>query len=241
LAQIEAQGHLYVAEGARDYNAQLKWKAKIQSIDDSFKRLSIWPLIEAGEFGSISHSEVGADDLSLSQGRLHDYISGLVDKLPEGVQKAGNLALIGKDTALFKGLAKSVEYGDFLGKAMQYDHYVNKKGFTSKEALARITEEYVNFDRLPGRARGYLDQMGLMWFMNFKLRTTKVALSMLRENPLQALMGSMLPTHEYGVGTPFSDNIVAKAFSGHLGYSLGPGMMLHAPMLNPVAHVLGRL
>jgi len=48
--------------------------------------------------------------------------------------------------------------------------------------LARITEEYVNFDRLPGRSRGYLDEMGMMWFFNFKLRTTKVALSMLREN-----------------------------------------------------------
>ena len=193
--------------------------------------------------GAISHSDQPHEDSTLTGGKLHDYMDGLVDKLPKGVQTAGRYALVTKDTALFKGLQKAVEYGDFLGKAIQYDHYINKKGLTSEQALARITEEYVNFDKLPGRARGYLDSMGLMWFMNFKLRTTKVALSMIRENPVHALLGSMVPHQLPGLGSfgdPFSDNIAAKAFSGHLGYSLGPAMMLHAPMLNPTLHVLSK-
>lgn len=241
LALMKAEGQLRAAVGAQDFTAQLKLKNKIEAINDRFTRLSIWPLIKAGEFGSISHSDMSKDDQMLTGGRLHDYVDKQISKLPKAVQNAGDLALIGKDTALFQGLAKSVEYGDFLGKAIQYDHYVNKKGFTEKQALARITEEYVNFDRLPGRSRGYLDEMGMMWFFNFKLRTTKVALSMLRENPLQALIGTMMPAHQLGLGTPFADNIVSKTFAGHLGYSLGPGMMLHSPMLNPLAHVLGKL
>lgn len=244
LEKIETEGQLRVAEGAQDFNAQRKLKARIQSIDDGFRRLSIWPLIEAGEFGAISHMDISRDDVQLMQGKLHEYISGLVDRLPQSVQNAGRYAWIGKDTALFQGLAKTVEYGDFLGKALQYDNLVNKKGLSQKEALGKITEEYVNFDRLPGRSRGYLESMGLMWFMNFKLRSTKVALSMIRENPLQALIGSMMPMHHSPVGnlgTPIQDNVISKAFSGTLGYSLGPGMMFHAPMLHPVGHLLGKL
>lgn len=244
LEKIEAEGLLRVAESNKDFNAQRKLKAKIQSIDDGFRRLSIWPLIEAGEFGAVSHMDISRDDVQLVQGKLHEYITGLVDKLPTSAKNAGRYAYITQDTALFRGLAKSVEYGDFLGKALQYDHWVNKKGFSQKDALAKITEEYVNFDRLPGRSRGYVESIGLAWFMNFKIRSTKVALAMIRENPLQALLGSFMPVHKTpwgNIGTPIQDNIVSKAFQGVLGYSLGPGMMFHSPMIHPVGQVLGKI
>lgn len=244
LEKIETEGLLRVAESNKDFNAQRKLKAKIQSIDDGFRRMSIWPLIEAGEFGAVSHLDVSRDDVHLMQGKLHEFITGLVDKLPTSVQNAGRYAYMTKDTALFRGLAKSVEYGDFLGKAMQYDHLVKNKGLSQKEALAKITEEYVNFDRLPGRARGYTESMGLLWFMNFKIRSTKVALAMIRENPLRALMSTAMPIHRMpwgNIGTPIQDNIVAKALQGVLGYSVGPGMMFHSPMLHPVGQLLGRI
>jgi len=43
------------------------------------------------------------------------------------------------------------------------------------------------------------------------------------------------------LGSPIQDNLVTKAFHGTLGYSLGPGMMLHAPILHPAVHLLGKL
>ena len=101
--------------------------------------------------------------------------------------------------------------------------------------MARITEEFVNYDRLPGRFRGYLEQMGMLWFYNFKLRSSKVAISMMRNNPIHALMSNFMPVPDvFGpVGSPLEDNFLAKAVSDTLGYSIGPGMGFRAPTMNP--------
>lgn len=232
IRQVDAEAEL---RASKTTNEKLKLEAEIQSLKDAQRRLTIWPLIEAGEFTAISDVGITHDDIDLSQGRWHQYIEKQVDKLPEAVRNAGRYAYITKDTALFQGLQKAVQYGDFLAKAIMYDDMVIRQKKTPAEAMARITEEFVNYDRLPGRFRGYLEQMGMLWFYNFKLRSTKVAASMLRNNPIHALMSSFMPVLDVlgPVGSPISDNIVSKAMHGSLGYSMGPGMGFNAPTMNP--------
>ena len=211
------------------------------AIEDSFKRLSIYPLIKAGELSSISNAAtVTPDDVKLTSGKIHTFMEGLVNKLPPSLTNVGRYALITKDTALYQGLHKSVEYGDFLAKALLYDDLTQRKGMSHQDAIGRVTDEFVNYDRLPGRFRGYLEKMGLLWFYNFKLRSAKVAMSMIRNNPVHTLLASAAPIpHLFGsVGLPTSDNIVTKLFSGQLGYSFGMGQTFHAPMLNPYVHIL---
>lgn len=69
-------------------------------------------------------------------------------KLPEGVQTAGRYVFVAKDTAMFQGLQKAVEYGDFLAKAILYDDLVQRQKKPKDVALGQITEEFVNYDRL---------------------------------------------------------------------------------------------
>lgn len=232
LRQVDAEAELRAAVGT---NAVLKLEAEIQSLKDAQRRLTIWPLIEAGEFTAISDVGVMHDDVDLSQGRWQEYIEKQVSKLPESIRNAGRYAYITKDTALFQGLQKAVQYGDFLAKAIMYDELVLRKGKPPAEAMAMITEEFINYDRLPGRFRGYLEQIGLLWFYNFKLRSTKVAASMLRNNPVHAFVSGLMPVPAmFGpIGSPIEDNFLTKAVSGTLGYSMGPGMGLRAPALNP--------
>ena len=212
-----------------------KLEAEMQSIKDSHRRMSIWPLIEAGEFSSISDGTLTHEDLSLTEGRLSEYIEKMVDRLPAKVRDLGRYAVISRDTALFQALQRSVEYGDFLAKAVLYDHLTKRKKLSQKDALARITEEYVNYDRLPGRSRGYAESMGVFWFWNFKIRSTKVALSMLRNNPVHALLANAVPhpTMFGSVGSPLEDNIFTMAADGSLDWSMGPGMGLRSPSLLP--------
>lgn len=232
LRQVDAEAELRAAVGT---NAVLKLEAEIQSLKDAQRRLTIWPLIEAGEFTAISDVGVMHDDVDLSQGRWHEFIEKQVDKLPDAIRNAGRYAYITKDTALFQGLQKAVQYGDFLAKSIMFDDLVLRKGMKPDAAMAMITEEFVNYDRLPGRFRGYMEQVGLLWFYNFKLRSTKVAASMLRNNPVHALVTSLLPVPDvFGpVGSPIEDNFLTKAMGGTLGYSIGPGMGLRAPSMNP--------
>lgn len=219
-----------MALGSKDTNQRQKLEARIQAIEDSWKRLSIWPLLAAGEFGSITDAGISRDEILLSEGKLQAYIEAKTEKLPPMLQRAGKWALITKDTALFQGLQKSMEYGDFLAKAIMYDHHV-AKGKTKAEALGEITDEFVNYDRHPGRIRGYAEDLGLAWFYNYKLRIAKTAFNMIRKDPLRValLAGMGLP----GMELPVTENVFAKAIEGSLGHSLGPGMLFSAPGLNP--------
>lgn len=232
LRQVDAEAEL---RAATNPNQIRKLKAEIQSITDSHKRLSIWPLLEAGEFSSIADAGIGRDDILITEGKLHEYMDKLADKLPKSVRTAGRYALITKDTALFQGIQKTVEYSDFIAKAIIYDELTQRKGKTREEALGRVTEEFVNYDRLPGRFRGYMESVGLMWFYNFKIRSAKVAVSMIRNNPVHAAMAMLAPTPTMfgNVGLPIQDNIFSIAAKGGLDYSWGFGQGLRAHNLNP--------
>lgn len=231
--QIEVEAELRAAVG--NVVAERRLKAEWQSIQDGHKRLSIWPLIQASEFSSISDAQVSREDLNLTQGRLAEFIEGAVNKLPAPIATMGRYGLITKDTALFKALQKSVEYGDFLAKAILFDDLTKRKQMSKKEALGRITEEFVNYDRLSGRFRATLENLGLLWFYNFKLRTTKVALSTIRNNPLHALLAMAVPAPEMfgSVGLPILDNVFSKSADGSLVFSIGPGQGFSALGLNP--------
>lgn len=232
LRQVDAEAEL---RAATNPNQIRKLKAEIQSITDSHKRMSIWPLLEAGEFSSIADAGIGRDDILITEGKLHEYMEKLADKLPKSVRTAGRYALITKDTALFQGIQKTVEYSDFIAKAIIYDELTQRKGKTREEALGRVTEEFINYDRLPGRFRGYMESVGLMWFYNFKIRSAKVAVSMIRNNPVHAAMAMLAPTPTMfgNVGLPIQDNIFSIAAQGNLGYSFGFGQGLRAHNLNP--------
>ena len=232
LRQVDAEAEL---RAATNPNQIRKLKAEIQSISDSHKRLSIWPLLEAGEFSSIADAGIGRDDILITEGKLQEYMDKLADKLPKSVRNAGRYALITKDTALFQGIQKTVEYSDFIAKAIIYDELTQRKGKTREEALGRVTEEFVNYDRLPGRFRGYMESVGLMWFYNFKIRSAKVAVSMIRNNPVHAAMAMLAPTPTMfgNVGLPIQDNIFSIAAKGSLDYSWGFGQGLRAHNLNP--------
>lgn len=232
LRQVDAEAEL---RAATNPNQIRKLKAEIQSITDSHKRMSIWPLLEAGEFSSIADAGIGRDDILITEGKLHEYMDKLADKLPKSVCNAGRYALITKDTALFQGIQKTVEYSDFIAKAIIYDDLTQRKGKTREEALGRVTEEFINYDRLPGRFRGYMESVGLMWFYNFKIRSAKIAVSMIRNNPVHAAMAMLAPTPTMfgNVGLPIQDNIFSIAAQGNLGYSWGFGQGLRAHNLNP--------
>ena len=51
-----------------------------------------------------------------------------------------------------------------------------------------ISEEFVNYNRLSGRGRDYLESMGLLWFMNYKIRIMKIMGKMVRDRPATALL-----------------------------------------------------
>src|SRR6056297_1463388 len=97
-----------------DMSKSRRIKAELQAIEDANRKLSIWPLIQAGEFSTISEGLTEAD-VAISNGDLAGYIDKLTDKLPSGVKTLAKNVAITKDTALFQGLNRALQYGDLAG------------------------------------------------------------------------------------------------------------------------------
>ena len=182
----------------------------------------IAPLVNAGEYNTIA--DIGLQQDTLLPGKFGEYITDQLEKMPKSVVSAGKYLLITKDTSLYKGLEKTVQYGDFVAKTIYYRHLLDK-GISEAEALRKVRYEFVNYDTMGGRAREYLENIGLLWFYNFKLRSTRVAFSMITENPLRALLSIMVPGADT-FGTPIIDNVLAKIFTGTLPSSMGPDMFM---------------
>jgi hypothetical protein len=232
LQRMQLESDLRVATARNDAQAIAKIETKIKAIKDANRRLSIWPLIEAGELASISDTGLSHEDILLTEGKISEYFEKLTDKLPPELQTFAKYGMVSRDTALFKGLQKAVEYGDFLAKAVLYDDLTKRQKKTKDEALSRVTEEFVNYDRNPGRGRGYMEDMGMLWFWNFKLRAMKVGLATIRNNPVHAALAFLAPLPD-SVGTPVTDNMLSVIFDGRLSYSMGLDQLLHAHSLNP--------
>jgi hypothetical protein len=112
-----------------------------------------------------------------------------------------------------------------------------KGKLSAAEAHLRITNEFVNYDLLGGRMRSKAEEVGLIWFWAFKVRAIKVAMSMIRNNPLHAMLTGLAPGIDQ-VGTVVDDNMAALFLDGRWDNSLGPENALRALTLNPMAQVL---
>lgn len=177
-------------------------------------------LLKAGEYNTIADLGDLDDDVLLSTGKWGEYVEKKVDNLPDGLKEGGRQALISKDTSMYRMLEKGTQYGDFVAKAILYNYLLNQKKMKPKDALSKVRYEYVNYDMLPGRTREYLENIGLLWFYNYKLRITRTFFSMVKENPLSTLLSIASPVG-LGIGTPVSDNFLVKLITNPFG-SIGP-------------------
>lgn len=230
---MELNARMQLAANDSDRVAVLKQQR--DAIVDQNQLMSIAPMIKAGAYKNISEG-ITDMDVEITTGRLADWIEAKIDKLPSKTRTAAKYAMISKDTAIYRGANKAVQYGDFIAKAIYYDHLI-AEGKSAEKAMETVNEEFVNFSVLPGRTRSYMEAMGGSWFLTFKIRIMKVALNTLQKNPLGALItGGLLD-----VGSPIGDNLISVVAEDRLDYSLGTDMLFGAPDLNPWINLIDTL
>lgn len=207
-------------------------RAELQVLEDALDQTSLKPLLDAGEFSTIAE-DMDTGDREFREGRLKDFFEMAADKVPGIGQTAFKNLIISKDTALYKGLNRAVQYSDFIDKAILYEHLMKTKGKTHEEALNVVKEEFINYNRLAGRGRSYAESIGLLWFYNFKLRSMKILVRRARENPLSLLLvaGGAGPTMD--VDTVYDGSGLGVWMDESYKYSVGTGMGFDAWTMNP--------
>ena len=230
----EFQLRMQIQLSQHDQNRVRILEDQIKVLHDQNRRMSIWPLLEAGAYKNISEG-ITEDDFEILRGGLMNLVDDQVKKLPQVAQTIVKNGVLAHDTKIYQLANKAVQYGDFIAKGVYFDHLIDK-GMSPKAALAKINEEFVNFSVPPGRMRTALDKLGATWFLTYKVRSIKPALSQIRENPLRALMVNVLDT---GTNTAQSSNLISAIDSGSIGYSIGWDMLFNSSGLNPWANMMG--
>lgn len=211
---------------------------RIQRLNDANNRLSIAPLIAAGELPSIAEGLTVEDDNALRQD-FGKWMESVVDKIPKEVKTPLRYAMMGQGTPIYDGLDAMITYGDFIAKSVLYEHKTKNQNMSNQDALREISDEFVNYTLLPGRTRSYLESMGATWFLNYKLRIQKIIMRNIRKNPLGALMytTTMSPL---GVDNIFDAFLPTTSW----GYTLAPNPMdsvsriMQAPTLHPLTQLM---
>lgn len=192
---------------------------RMDKIIEEIQGMSIAPVINLGEFNTIQ------DD---ADGNLTDtgsYFIKAINKIKQVRDKSGNAAealdelAVTERTLLYKCLERTTQYGDFIAKSICYDYWKNK--YNEKEAIFRVTSEFVDYDFMPSRCREWLEKIGWGWYWNYKLRMSKVMMRMIRDNPFRSLMFLTLPPTLFDIDldTPFKDSALGRLLG------MGPSLM----------------
>ena len=221
-----------------------KLESEQRGIQSVFESLSIHPLIAAGELSNINDAGFIGETPEFADAPPKDFMEKILKVTPEPVKAIGRHVIMAHDTNMYAFMQKSTVYGDFVAKAILYDHFMAYRGrdmrrrMTQEEALAKVSQEYVNYAQSAGRTRDFLESKGLLWFYNFKLRSIKTAISIAKENPLTALVSTATFGYGLGVDTALTDNAVMIAIEGNLGYSMGTDMAQSGMFMNPYMSIM---
>ena len=210
----------------------IKLKRRLEIIEDKIGLLSINPMIEAGELSTIN--DVGDDyNQSVLTGTWAEKLNEEVGKLPDSMVQAGKWLTVSKDTAMYKILEKATVYGDFVAKSIYYD-WLTEHGTQVKDALIKSMNEFVNYDMLAGRTREYLENMGVIMFYNYTLRSLRTAFDVMLHNPVSALLALHLFPDFITANNVFTDSFIGKLAGGRLGGTfMNPSLMAAPITKNP--------
>lgn len=215
---IQLKFKLITAESRQE---RQKLENRLENNLQRIKTMSIYPMIKAGELSSLA--DVGDEyNDSIFTGKWADKINEEVAKIPEPIVKAGKWLSVSKDTGLYKLMEKATIYGDFIAKSIYFDRLLGD-GVKLENAQRMAMEEFVNYDMMAGRTREYLENMGIIWFYNYKLRISKIAMDIFLHNPASWIFGELItPQWALDKGTVLEDNFFSKAASGGLGGTFMP-------------------
>ena len=194
-----------------DPKAIARVNAEQTFLKNEMRKLSIYPLIEAGEMPTIAEGLSETEEFSMV-GDFTEWAEKQMGKMPPVVGTIINNLAVSKETSLYKGLDRMVQYGDFVAKATMYEWLTTQDKAAKTEALElmkndktlkwadaihtvalmEVNDEFVNYARLPGRWRTYGEDMGLLWFYNYKIRILKMGFRRIRKNPAAFLIGSQV-------------------------------------------------
>ena len=170
------------------------------------------------EFISRGMMPMIVNDVSFKKGEVEfdtafDMIKDkTVGKLPKGVQKSLDVALVAPGTPLYSFLSNATQQSDFVFKYTLYKQEL-RKGKTKDEAIDLARTVFIDYDIPNSKAIQFVNDIGLWMFTKFALRIQRVLIHYIKTKPGKLVAEHVVSSGVMGNESILSVNIV-NSFNG---------------------------
>lgn len=165
---------------------------EIENLKRELERNPIRDMMEFGLFNTIqTFEDINLDDKdnSWSARQVRKYTvenENLSEGVREWMQKGYDWAFVTDRTVIGKNLTKLVQMGDFVARYALYKHYMRDNKMSKKEALEKVSDEFINYDLPVNKAVKFANDYGFLFFTRYYLVSQKVMTMLASDRPVSA-------------------------------------------------------
>ena len=161
---------------------------------ESIKRNPVTELINEGIFQSITE-DINVNKYTSASTIANTRVGKAIqNNMPGFMTPIFQHVFMTKDTYLFKQFLKATQYSDFLARYTRYEFLKEREGLDQlegdaynakkNEILLDLVEDYVNYDVPQHKMLQYANDMGMIRFTKYFLRTQRVIVKKWKQQPI---------------------------------------------------------
>jgi len=162
-------------------------EAKVKRLDKEQANSPAKELIDAGVFQTIVEDLDEENDQYTYKSNIVKFMDTFTEPLNskslDVVKKVGNEFFLGKTTGNYQALRNATQYSDFVARYALHKFNTEEQGMSTEESIDYITETFVNYDLATAPLIQYMNDMGILMFTKFFIRTQKMILRNLIKAP----------------------------------------------------------
>ena len=190
---------------------------EIENLRRELERNPIRDMMEFGLFSTIqTFEDINLDDKdnSWTARQVRKYTVEN-ENLPEGIrelmQKGYDIAFVTDRTVIGRGLTKLVQMGDFVARYALYKHYMRDSKMDKKEALEKVSDEFINYDLPVNKVVKFANDYGFLFFTRYAIVSQKVMAMLASDRPVSAsLVMGLQALFNVDIPEIFDGNIFTK-------------------------------
>jgi hypothetical protein len=193
---------------------------QIRNLKDRIARNPVTRVMEAGmmpTFVDDVETDITQNNFPSKAEQLVDKATKYV---PSPLVTLGKIAFLTQDTGAYKIMNNAVKMTDFVGRYILYQYYMSEieakpelkaaiigkletelghvpnsaeiDDQAHKESVARVMEEFINFDLPTHKTIEYMNSIGLVWFSKYTIRVQKMIAYSIMDKPFDAAAAYLL-------------------------------------------------
>lgn len=190
---------------------------EIENLKRELERSPIKDMMEFGLFSTIQTFEdinLEDKDNSWTARQVRKYTvenENIPENVREWMQKGYDWAFVTDRTVIGKNLTKLVQMGDFVARYALYKHYMRDGKMSKKEALEKVSDEFINYDLPVNKVVKFANDHGFLFFTRYYIVSQKVMAMLASDRPVSAsLVMGLQALFNIDIADIFDGNVFTK-------------------------------